>query len=187
MSPAMSSLLYENPENPWEMIDTPWGRMPSWKASTMATGTMGAFGDYLKVARADAAMTHETLSTREDAVAQREQAVAAREAFVRDAIGKVRTLVHRCDAIIKAEEERREQEREGPLPSPPANDEGDLEPKPAKEPEHPDDLEGDLKHPENSMLTLPRKDECETEFPQPGEPDLPEPDRPRAPSAFEDN
>jgi hypothetical protein len=42
--PAMSSANYENPKDPWEIIPgTPWGDIPQWVASTLATGTMGAF------------------------------------------------------------------------------------------------------------------------------------------------
>jgi hypothetical protein len=47
--PAMSSFLYENPSNPWEIIPgTPWGDIPAWMASTLATGTMGAFDSYMQ-------------------------------------------------------------------------------------------------------------------------------------------
>jgi hypothetical protein len=181
--PAMSSHLFHNPENPSQLIDSPWGKIESWRASALATGEMSGYADYMKQVRSDATLVHDAINAREDAVSQREQAIAAREAFVRDAITKMHALLGRCDAIVKAEEERREQQREGPLPSPTANDEGDLEPKLAKS----EDLDGDLKNPEHSMLTLPRKDEYETEFPQPGDPDLPEPDLQRAPAAFEDN
>jgi hypothetical protein len=88
--------------------------------------------------------------------------------------------------VTKAEEEHRARE-EGPLPEPPGAeaDEGDLEPKPAKS----EDLEGNLKNSEHSELVLPQRseDQWKTEFPQPGDPDLPEPDLQRAPAAFEDN
>jgi hypothetical protein len=72
--------------------------------------------------------------------------------------------------------------------SSPTNNSPYLEPKSAKEdPEKPDDLEGDLKNPENSELILRHRgeDQWETEFPIPGEPK--DPDLPRAPAAFEDN
>jgi hypothetical protein len=56
---------------------------------------------------------------------------------------------------------------------------------PAKDPQE-DDLEGDLKNPENSDLPA-QLDQAELEFAQPGDPKDPDPDQPRAPSAFEDN
>jgi hypothetical protein len=47
--PAMSSANYENPKDPWAIIPaTPWGDIPQWMASTLATGTMGAFDEYMK-------------------------------------------------------------------------------------------------------------------------------------------
>jgi hypothetical protein len=41
LMPSMASHLYQNPENPNELIDSPWGKIPQWKASTLATGSMG--------------------------------------------------------------------------------------------------------------------------------------------------
>jgi hypothetical protein len=39
----------KNPKDPWEIIpNTPWGDIPQWMASTLATGTMGAFDDYMQ-------------------------------------------------------------------------------------------------------------------------------------------
>jgi hypothetical protein len=109
----MSSLLYENPSDPWEMIETPWGSMPAWKASTMATGTMGAYHEYMKQIRADSTLAHDAITAREDAVATREQEVTAREAFIHDAVAKVHALLNRCDSIISDAEARRDaQERE---------------------------------------------------------------------------
>ena len=142
--PAMSSRLFHNPENPSQLIDSPWGKIESWRALALATGEMSGYAEYMKQVRSDATLVHDAINAREDAVSQREQAITAREALVHDAVAKVHALLHRCDAVLtKAEEERRERE-EGPLPEPPGAeaDEGDLEPKPAKEdPEKPDDLE----------------------------------------------
>ena len=63
--PAMSSHLFQNPENPNDIIDSPFGSMPAWKASTMATGTMGAYSEYLKQVRADASLAHDALNERD--------------------------------------------------------------------------------------------------------------------------
>jgi hypothetical protein len=133
--PAMTSHVFQNPN---EIIrDTPWGDIPAWKASTLATGTMGAYDAYMKQARADSALVHDTINAREDAVTQREQAITAREAFIHDAVAKVHALLNRCDSVIRAEEERRsqeqqQQEEEESEPPPGSNDEGALEIHPAK-------------------------------------------------------
>jgi hypothetical protein len=63
--PAMSSHLYQNPENQNEIIDSPWGKMPAWKASTLATGTMGAYSEYLSQVRTDASLAHDALNERD--------------------------------------------------------------------------------------------------------------------------
>src|SRR5262249_41412644 len=41
--------------NPFEVVDTPWGEMEAWRASTMATGTMGALTQVAAIVRNDAA------------------------------------------------------------------------------------------------------------------------------------
>ena len=41
--------------DPFEMIDSPWGHIEAWRASTLATGTMGALAQVYDVVRNDAA------------------------------------------------------------------------------------------------------------------------------------
>src|SRR5437016_4604597 len=41
--------------NPFDIIDSPWGHIERWRASTLATGTMGALADVYSIVRADAA------------------------------------------------------------------------------------------------------------------------------------
>ena len=43
--------------DPFELVDTPWGHIEAWRASTLATGTMGALHNVYDVVRADAAAT----------------------------------------------------------------------------------------------------------------------------------
>jgi hypothetical protein len=43
MSPAMHSHLYQNPENPNEIIDSPFGKMEAWRANSMMNGTLSGF------------------------------------------------------------------------------------------------------------------------------------------------
>ena len=42
-------------ENPWEIIDTPWGHIERWRASTLACGTMGCLAQVAAIVRNDAA------------------------------------------------------------------------------------------------------------------------------------
>jgi hypothetical protein len=180
---TMASHLYLNPENPNELIDSPWGKVPAWKASTLATGTMGAYSEYIKQVRADATLAHDALNVREQAVTARQDAVTAREQAVVDLLGRASLLFDRLDKRLSEAEARRDQAQEEPLPHPPGpGDEGDLEtPKSAKDPED-YDLERDLRDPDNQDLTLadmiadPIADQgTETPFSIPGDPDLPEP------------
>jgi hypothetical protein len=41
--------------DPFEIIDTPWGMMEAWRASTIATGTMGALTQVAAIVKNDAA------------------------------------------------------------------------------------------------------------------------------------
>jgi hypothetical protein len=43
-------------KNPFEIIESPWGHIERWRASTLATGTMGALAQvYDDIVRNDAA------------------------------------------------------------------------------------------------------------------------------------
>jgi len=37
--PTLEEILHRNP---FDLVDSPWGKIEAWRASTMATGTMGA-------------------------------------------------------------------------------------------------------------------------------------------------
>jgi hypothetical protein len=41
--------------SPFDIIDSPWGHIERWRASTLATGTMGALAQVYKMVRNDAA------------------------------------------------------------------------------------------------------------------------------------
>jgi hypothetical protein len=53
-NPEAARIQYSDPQDPWALIDTPFSEhpMPAWKASTMATGTMGVLDEYMKQFRA---------------------------------------------------------------------------------------------------------------------------------------
>jgi hypothetical protein len=147
--PAMSSFLYENPENPCEEIDTPWGKIPRWKASTLATGSMGAFNEYMKTIRADAADASARIAladARADELERREGQLSAREALIKDAVTKVTQLLSRADSMLteleerskqQAADEEEEQELETNLPG---GELHDLPPKQAQDPDEPDPI-----------------------------------------------
>ena len=137
--PTMNSHLFQNPENPNEIIrDTPWGDIPAWKASSLATGTMGAYTEYLKQVRADSNLAHDALNAREDAVSRREAELSAREALIQDAVTKVHALLSRADSLVSRAEEARSQPPDEPLDEPPRDNEvpspsGELHDLPPKE------------------------------------------------------
>jgi ubiquinone biosynthesis protein UbiJ len=41
--------------DPFELIDSPWGHIEAWRASTLSTGTMGALHQVYDIVRNDAA------------------------------------------------------------------------------------------------------------------------------------
>jgi hypothetical protein len=190
MTNLANRIRYSDPQDPWEMIQTPWGQLPAWKASTMATGTMGAYTEYLKHIRNDAANAEARIAfadVRADELNEREANLSARERALEDGTLKLHHMIDRAAAMLDALEQRRADQLEGPLPLPPTEepehlrteeppagsdavsasasaDEGDLEPLQPKDPEEQDpDFEDD------------QEGGWETEFPQPGDPDLPEP------------
>jgi hypothetical protein len=159
--PAIASHLYQNPENPWVMIDSPFGRMEAWRASTLCTGTMGAMASYLDVATAradDASARIADARARADTLNEREASLSARETVLKDTIRKLDALFHRADFMLTELEERQQQtvqdeeeqqELETNLPG------GELHDIPAKETQDPDDPDpigdqGDL--PENLQI-----------------------------------
>jgi hypothetical protein len=108
--PAMSSFLYENPENPNEVIDTPWGPLPAWKASTIATGKMGAYDDYMKTIRADAADALTRIAdahARADALNEREANLNRREGELNAKITLFSDAVSRFAEMVEQEVQRK--------------------------------------------------------------------------------
>jgi BMFP domain-containing protein YqiC len=45
--------------NPFDIIDSPWGHIERWRASTLSTGTMGALAQVAAIVRDDAAELQE--------------------------------------------------------------------------------------------------------------------------------
>jgi hypothetical protein len=74
--------------SPFDIIDSPWGHIERWRASTLATGTMGALASVYSIVRSDSA----------EATA-RADADQARVAVFKDLLQKIDALTSRCDAL----------------------------------------------------------------------------------------
>jgi hypothetical protein len=170
--------------SPFDIVDSPWGHIERWRASTLATGTMGALQSVYEAVRDDAA-----------AQAARADASAARGALIKHLCEQVDALTSRCDAIaselgaIKAkeradaeaaaqeEEERQRALEEDPLEEPPGTAGEFLRASPS-EPQA--DSSGDL--PEELRTNVP-PDPSTYPMSDPKELDLP-PDPPEQPVAI---
>jgi hypothetical protein len=109
-------IQYAAPVDPWEMLDTPWGHIPAWKAATIATGTMGSAMEAYEQVRNDSAgivARHDArereLSARADALDQRERAIGVMAAQIADMAG--------WDALQKAKADQDPED----LPLPPGH------------------------------------------------------------------
>jgi hypothetical protein len=144
----MASHLFQNPENPNEIIrGTSWGDIPAWKASTLATGSMGAYSEYMKSVRADALDAEHAIAKARDAeeeLNEREANLLARERALEDGTLKLRHMIDRAAAMIEDLESARRADQE-PLPLPPTEEPEELteDPPPSEDPEIAED-EGDL-------------------------------------------
>ena len=111
-------------EDPFEIIDSPYGQLERWRARALATGAVGATVALNKkvrnnfAARMDAIASREAaLTAKADALDQRERQIGVLAAQVADMAGRLAT---RWDAL----EQRRadaEREAEDPLPLPPGH------------------------------------------------------------------
>jgi hypothetical protein len=77
-------IKYSDPVDPFEIIDSPWGQIEAWRASTMATGTMGAYDTYVAHTRT------ELQQMRDDSVG-----------ILADAAEKIATLQKLQDGVLK--------------------------------------------------------------------------------------
>ena len=85
--------------DPFEVIDTPWGRMEAWRASTIATGTMGALAQVAAIVKNDAA-----------ALEEKTAALDAKKSAVLSTVNRLLRFMSRVDALtsrVEAMEEKR--------------------------------------------------------------------------------
>ena len=104
MSPATSANNYENPNDPWKLIDSPFGEMEQWRADALTIGGLGAFSTYMRDTitkfdrfRTDSISFVDSLQRRDADLRAREQAVTARERGVADLMGKTAQLLDRIN------------------------------------------------------------------------------------------
>ena len=127
-TPEALRIRYSDPVDPWEMLDTPWGHMPAWKAATYATGTTEAAMRAYEQVRNDSASIvarHDAreaaLNARQDSLDARERQLAVNTTQFVDFVGKASVLFHKIQkARADAEEE--------PLPLPPGHKSEEPEP-----------------------------------------------------------
>jgi|SRR5262249_2870958 len=143
--------------SPFDIIDSPWGHIERWRASTLATGTMGALADVYAMVRADAS-----------AATARADADQARTALIRDLCAKVDAASSRLDQLAaelaaeraarRADAARQAKLDEEPLSLPPDIAEYQSTAKP---------VEDDTHTPGGELHDVPPKDDAEAQEPEP--------------------
>jgi hypothetical protein len=104
--------------DPFELVDSPWGHIEAWRASTLATGTMGALHQVYDIVRNDAAAAVarvEETENRKELVQRLCDMVAALQ-------DRINTLADALEARHRAHEEEAQRQREfeeEPLTLPP--------------------------------------------------------------------
>ena len=116
--PTLEEIMHRNP---FEIIDSPWGPIEAWRASTLATGTMGALAQVAAIVRNDAAELQE-----------KTVAFDAKKASVLRTVNKLLNFMSRVDAITNRVEaleakrradEQAQREFEEPIEEPPGTEE----------------------------------------------------------------
>jgi hypothetical protein len=104
--------------DPFELVDSPWGHIEAWRASTLATGTMGVLTQVYDIVRNDAAAavaSVEETENRKELVQRLCDMVAALQ-------DRINTLADALEARHRADEEEAQRQREfeeEPLTLPP--------------------------------------------------------------------
>jgi hypothetical protein len=116
--------------SPFDIVDSPWGHIERWRASTLATGTMGALAHVAAIVRNDAA----ELEKQAVALDAKKHAVLSTINRIVKFMSRVDALTARVDALEarhRADAEEKERQRlfqEEPLALPP----GENQPEPAQ-------------------------------------------------------
>jgi hypothetical protein len=135
-----------NPADPFILVDSPWGKIEQWRASTLALGTMGCLQTVYEHVKNDSA----ELQERELEHASRANAELT---LARDVVAKIDSLTRRIDSLeathkeAEAEQQRLDAQRE-------LEDLEDIELPPGIE-ELGENTADDTPHPDGSLHTLP--------------------------------
>jgi hypothetical protein len=153
-------------KDPYEIIDSKWGKMERWRAISQATGELSALTVLTEKVRNDAAdiavrqdAREAHLNSREDALSAREMQIGVMAAQIADMAGRMSV---EWDKLQKAKADAAEE----PLPAPP----GDPSER-SKDPDPSLELEGD-NIPGTEDPDDPPAKEDQPEFP---DPELPKP------------
>src|SRR5262245_42446679 len=94
--PTLEEIMHRNP---FELVDSPWGKIEAWRASTLSTGTMGALTQVYEMVRSDAAELQE-----------KTVAFDAKKSAVLKTVNRLLSFMSRVDALtsrVEALEEKR--------------------------------------------------------------------------------
>jgi hypothetical protein len=94
-----------HPANPFELVDSPWGEIETWRAAALATGTMGCLTEVYSQVRNDAA----ELTAREKEHASRADAELS---LARSVVAKLDALNTRLTRLEEAQQAREAKARE---------------------------------------------------------------------------
>jgi hypothetical protein len=156
--------------DPFEIIDSPFGRMEREKAKAMATGEFSGLVELSKQIRNDVATMHARQEAREAELNARQDAIVARELQHAVAVTQFTDFVGKAAVLFDRIQKARADQQEEPLVSPPGfPDPGE----PSKSPEPSLALEGDAipgtQAPSGELHVVPAEDEPavedEAEFP----------------------
>jgi hypothetical protein len=104
--------------NPFDIIDSPWGKIERWRASTIAVGTMGALTQVHQIVRNDAAELQEKTVAFDTKKASVLRTVNKLLSFM-SRVDALTTRVEQLEAKHRADEEQQQQFEEEPLTLPP--------------------------------------------------------------------
>jgi hypothetical protein len=109
---------YSDPQDPFAIIPTPWGEMEAWRASTIATGTMGALAQVHQIVRNDAAEL-EQKTVELDAKKHAVLSTINRLVKFMSRVDSLTARVEQLEAKRRSDEEQQQQFEEEPIELPP--------------------------------------------------------------------
>jgi hypothetical protein len=104
--------------DPFELVDTPWGMIEAWRASTLATGTMGALAQVAAIVRNDQAELEEQ-TAKLDAKKHQVLRTVNRLLSFMSRVDALTTRVETLEAKRRADEEQQRHFEEEPIDLPP--------------------------------------------------------------------